>query len=104
MADETRTGVVSSGALTITIRTTRQQRWRITQLTNEMTSPPAGAACNLRKNGYLVTPLLPNRDAATGDPPVELLPADVLTVEWTGVTNGTLGKVYYVYENVPYDA
>lgn len=98
------TGVVGAdGRLTITIRPTNTVIWTVSQVTAELMVPdgdsvPAGADCNLRKNGYLLTPLVPNGDSAGGDPAIQLLPQDVMTVEWAGCTPGHIGKVLAIYD------
>lgn len=98
------TGVVDGdGRLTVPIRPTNAVIWTVSQVTAELMVPdgesvPAGADCNLRKNGYLLTPLVPNGDAAGGDPAIQLLPADVITVEWSGCQPGHIGKVLAIYD------
>lgn len=96
--------VGAGGTCTITIRPTNQVIWTVSQVTIEMvpqpedSQVPSGAVCNLRKNGYLVTPMVPNADAAGGDPPMQILPSDILTVEWSGCQPGHIGKVMAVYD------
>lgn len=99
------TGVVGAdGRLTITVRPSNSVIWTVSQVTAELIpvpetdSVPAGADCNLRKNGYLLTPMVPNGDSAGGDPAVQLLPQDVMTVEWSGCTPGHIGKVLAIYD------
>lgn len=95
--------VGGDGRCTVTIRPTNSVVWTVSQVTVEMLPQPAddsipsGLDCNLRKNGYLVTPMVPNGDAAGGDPAIQLLPSDVLTVEWTGGAPGHLGRVMAIY-------
>lgn len=103
------TGVVdAAGTLTITIRPTAVIMWNISQVSIEMVAVdplapiPGGAACTLRRNGYLVTPLVPPADAAGGDPPILLTPSDVATVEWIGCTPGDIGRVLVIYTEIPY--
>jgi hypothetical protein len=67
--------------------------WSITQVSLELSTAPAGATCYVRKNGYPVSPAVPTGDTVAGDPPVILQPSDELTVEWTGCTPGTAGRV-----------
>jgi hypothetical protein len=70
---------------------------RITQVAGEMDSP-GGASCALRRNGAIISPLVPTRFGAGGDPPIWLWPGDVLTVEWVGATPGAVGKVTVIYD------
>jgi hypothetical protein len=89
----------AGGTGTATIQTGHaRQTWDVQQVSVELPAAPIGATCVLRKNGYLVTPLIATGDVADGSPPVTLQPTDTLTVEWAGCTNGTVGKVLLVYE------
>lgn len=90
--------MAASGLATVTIQPYSAMPWNVTQVSIELSSAPIGATCSLRKNGYLITPMVATGDVASGDPPVLLLPEDVMTVEWVGCTPGTLGKVLYIYE------
>lgn len=99
MADQTYTGVTNAaGVCTVTIDPDRQQTWVVSQISNEMSTAPATATCAVRKNGYLITVLIPQADTAAGDPYVTVLPSDVLIVQWTGATPGAIGKVLAFYE------
>src|SRR5256885_8238975 len=92
----------ASGTGTITITTGRQVEWTVTQVSVEITSTNTGTTCVLRKNGSLITPLVPSGDAATGDPPVSLWPTDQLTVTWTGAPVGAVARAYIFYEESAY--
>ncbi len=102
MADRNYTGVAdAAGALTITITTgTRERVWVVTQVSARVTTAPIGATCELRKNGAFVTPIIATGDVASGDPPIELQGYDVMTVVWAGLTPGSAGEVYIVYDEV----
>lgn len=78
--------------------------WRVTQVSIEVDGDgaPAGATCTLRKNGRIITPLVPDVDAAGGDPPVPLRTNDVLTVEWVNLDPGQRGTVNYFYDEIPW--
>lgn len=90
----------ASGAAVVTIKTrTRLQTWTVTQVSVEMPSAPIGTTCELRRNGFLVTPLVGTGDAASGDPPVILRGTDVLTVTWAGATPGLVGKVLIFFDD-----
>jgi len=84
--------VAADGTLTISYQIRGSGRVRVPQVTNEMTG--AGSAkCSLRLNGHLVTPLVAAGDAAAGDPPVWMGPADVLAVVWSGAPVGLVGNM-----------
>lgn len=89
----------AGGIATVTIKTNGYDTWTISQVSVEMATAPVGSTCALRQNGYLVTPLIATGDAATGDPPITLLPSDVATVQWSGVTPGSIGKVFLIYDD-----
>lgn len=92
--------VGSNGKATATIKTrTKLQTWSISQVSVELPTAPIGATCALRKNGVLVTPMIPTADVAGGDPPVILRPGETLTVEWAGCTPGATGTVYCIYDD-----
>jgi hypothetical protein len=95
LANASGTCVVSIGPTTAT------SPWRVTQLANEVDGvAPAGATCVARKNGKLITPLVPDMDTAGGDPPITLRNPDVITVTWTGLTPGQRGTVTYYYDEI----
>lgn len=92
--------VDAGGSATVTIRTrTRLQTWMLQQVSVEMPAAPVGAVCELRKNGFLVTPLIATGDAADGDPYVQLRGTDVATVTFTGCTPGDVGTVFVIYDD-----
>jgi len=91
--------VAANGNLTVRVRPTNRQTWIVSQVSVEMAGAPLAAACAVRYNGSLVSPLVPQADAASGDPPVKLGPNDVLTVEWTGCTPGIVGRVLLIYDD-----
>lgn len=91
--------VPASGTLVLAYRTRGNQLTRVTQATAEM-SGGATAACALRLNSYLISPLVPTGDAASGDPPIYVGPGDELTIEWTGATPGLTGKMVVIYDIV----
>lgn len=90
----------AAGVCTVKITPTATP-WRVTQLANEVPDgAPAGATCAARKNGRLITPLVPDMDTAGGDPPVTLRPGDTLTVEWANLDPGQRGIVTYFYDEI----
>lgn len=99
VATATYTGKVGAGGTaTITIQTRSVRSWRVSQVSIELPEAPNGATCALKKNGYLVSPIIPTGDTAAGDPPVTLRQEDTLTIEWTGCTPNTVGKALVFYE------
>lgn len=91
------TPIVTDGTATIRVRS-RPQTWVVSQVSVELSGLiPAGATCRLRKNGSLITIIVPSGDAASGDPPVVLNAADEMTVEWAGCTPGAIAKAFVIY-------
>jgi hypothetical protein len=91
--------VAGGGTAEIQIRTRTNRDWTVSQISIEMATAVAGAVCTMRKNGTFVTYLVPNGDAAGGDPPILLRAVDVITITWTGVTNGVVGKAFVIYDD-----
>lgn len=89
--------VDAGGSATVTVRPPYGEIWTVTQIAVEMPTVAAGSTCVIRKNASPVTPMVPQLDAAAGDPPVVLLPSDRLTIEWTNCTPGAVGKVAVTY-------
>jgi hypothetical protein len=90
--------VAADGTATVRIVSDTSMGWNVRQVSVEMATAPSGATCMLRKNGVLISPIIPTGDAASGDPPIPLSYDDVMTVEFAGCTPGDIGKVYVVYE------
>lgn len=97
----TTSGLVNAaGALTLEFRPRGNDLVRATQVTGEM-ALGSGSICSLRRNGALISALVPTGGAAGGDPPVWLWPGDVLTVEWSGAPVGATGKMVVIYDLGP---
>lgn len=92
----------AAGVCTIRFGITGQVAWQVDQITIEMPDAPFGAVAALRVNDVLVTPLVPNGDAAAGEPPLPVYPGDVVTIEWSGVTPQTQGKALVIYRTASY--
>lgn len=92
--------VGAGGTATLAIQTgSNFQSWTVSQVSVEMATAPIGSTCSLRKNGVLISPLIPTGDAASGDPPIQLRPGETMTVVWTGCTPGSVGTVFLVYDD-----
>jgi hypothetical protein len=76
------------------ITTGGYQAWRVTQVSNNV--PLASGLANLKKSGELITPMIASNGVAGGDPPVELYPSEVMTVEWAAAS--LAGNVRVQYE------
>jgi len=82
-----------AGGSIVTVRT-GGQLWRVTQVANNV--PLASGLASLKRNGAQITPMIASNGVAGGDPPVDLYPADVMTVEWSQA--GLSGTVRIQYE------
>jgi hypothetical protein len=101
MPDKSFTQVIpASGAATLRILS-RPERWNVTQVSVKGSAAPSGSLCVLKKNGVFVTPIIASGGVATEPPALELRPNDVMTVEWTGHTSGTLFEIFVIYDVLP---
>ncbi len=100
-AELTQTDVVAGdGTATIEIKVAGGiNTWTLTQVSVELPEAPSGSTCEMRKNGSLVTLLIPTGDAAAGEPPVMLRPTDLVTVSWAGCTPGDVARVLVFYDD-----
>lgn len=89
----------ASGNATATIRPTSRQTWTVSQVSINMPNAGGSASCGLYKNGFLISPLVPQADAASGDPPVVLHTGDTMTVQWVGAAVGATGSVVVIYDD-----
>lgn len=92
--------VAAAGTARASITTrTKLQTWTVSQISVEMPGAPIGATCAIRKDGALITPLIPTGDAASGDPPIVLRPGERITIDFAGCTPGIVGTVFAVYDD-----
>lgn len=95
-------GVVdANGRLELTLLGRASQPIRVTQVTVEMGAGGNTAACTVRFNGSLISPMVPTGDAAVGEPPIWLQPGDVLSAVWEGATPGETGVMLAIYDYGP---
>lgn len=88
----------AAGAATIDVTPSGSYTWVVRQVSIEMATAPAGAACTLRFNGTFVSALIATGDAAVEPPPIRVAVGDHLTVEWTGCTPGAVGSALVLYD------
>lgn len=101
--DQFSSSVRADGTATIRFTPTKSRPWLLQQVSSEMRDAPSGAASELRKNGNLITVMLPS-DVADSDPPIPVVPGDRCEVNWTGGTPGGSVSVYIVYSEVDWAA
>lgn len=103
MASESYTAIVTaSGTALITIAPRNQLvTWRVTQVSAQQATAPIGAVCTLAHNGGFVSYLVATGDVADGNPPLDVIPGDTLTVTWTGCTPGAVASATAFYEVLP---
>jgi hypothetical protein len=94
--------VAADGSCTISFRAQGRYAWQVEQISTEMQGAISGSECNLFVNGSMVTPLLPRRSVAAGDPPLPVYPGDVVTIVWSGCTPGAQGKALVIYRQAGY--
>lgn len=92
----------AAGVAEIRFTTGGRVAWEVSQVTIECLDAPFGAVAALRVNDVLVTPLVPNGDAAAGDPPLPVRPGDVVSIRWEGLTVGIQGRVLVMYRTAAF--
>lgn len=73
------------------------------QITADVGNFNSAIAVLIRKNGRVVTPLVLDPQTGTGVasglPYVKLLPNDIMTVDFTGMTSGDIAHVLAIYDD-----
>lgn len=90
--------VLADGTAVVEFRS-GAQTWKVSQVTTEMLTAPLGATCRLRRNGVLISKMLPRGDVASGEPSYIIGPADVLSVTWAGCTPGVAAQANATYDD-----
>ena len=91
--------VRADGTATIQFTPTKSKPWLLQQISTEYAQSPSGATAELRKNGSLITVMLPS-DVADSAPPVPVAPGDRIEVNWFGGTPGQPVSCYIIYTEV----
>ena len=71
----------------------------VSQVSVSAPNAPGNATAGVYFNGFLISPLVAQADAASGDPPVVVTPNDTLSVQWTNLTAGTLVTATFIYDD-----
>ena len=99
-ADLPQTGIVAAnGTLKLVLKPQGRQTWTVSQVSNTMLNAPANATCFVKKNGVAISPLVPNSDAASGDPAIQVRYVENMSVEWANCTPGAIGQVLWIYDD-----
>lgn len=90
-----------SGVATVVIRSSGRQVWTVQQVGVRVDPLPAGAKCQLVKNGVQVTPIIlaDTGGAAGGEPPMRLSHNDTAEVQFTGLNAGQSVSVFVIYDD-----
>ncbi len=92
--------VLANGTATVRFKTSNtRQRFTVQQVTVEYPTAPLGCVCSIRKNGNLVSPMIPTGDAASGDPPIVLSQNDIMTVVFSSATPNDTVSVFIIYDD-----
>lgn len=93
------TGVVAAaGTATITYMFGRNTA-TVTQVSVDAPNVGGGASAGVYLNDSLITPLVPQGDAATGDPPVIIRPGNSLKIKYFGAAPGALIQTLVFYDD-----
>lgn len=97
-------GIVElDGSLIVPFGPSSNNTWKVTQVSLEMPTAPAGASAEIRYMASLVAPSPSARKgSAGGDPPIFLQGGETMTVNWTNCTPGDIGRVLVTYEKGTY--
>jgi hypothetical protein len=102
ITDQPFTAIVNAaGRAIISFRPpTSRANYIVQQVSVEYATAPIGCTCDVRKNGRLISPVIPTGDSAAGDPPVPIGGgSDILTVNFAGGTPGDIVNVYIIYDD-----
>lgn len=102
VTDQQFTAVVNAaGTATVTFKPpTFRASYIVSQVSVEYAAAPIACTCVVRKNGNLITPMIPTGDAASGDPPIPLNGgSDKLTVVFSNGTPGGIVNVFIIYDD-----
>lgn len=73
----------AAGEAVVTVRPRGSSGMLVRQVAVEVTGLTGGGKCAIRKNGWLVCPVVATGDASAGEPSIFIGATDVMTVEWT---------------------
>jgi hypothetical protein len=101
--DQFSSRVAADGTATIRFTPTKNLPWLLQQVSIEHRDAPSGCTAELRKNGNLITVMLPS-DVADSDPPIPVSPGDRMEVNWFGATPNGSVSVYIIYQTTDWRA
>lgn len=94
------TGIVdAAGTVTLRVKPTGRQVWTVQQVGIHAPGVGGSAVGIIRKNGFPITPFVPQGDAPSGEPYVTLRPSDTLTISWEAATVGAAVAVTVIYDD-----
>jgi hypothetical protein len=102
VTDQPFTAIISAaGTATVTFKPpTFRASYSVQQVSVEYATAPIACTCDVRKNGRLITPMIPTGDAASGDPPIPLNGgSDKMTINFAHGTPGDTVNVFIIYDD-----
>lgn len=100
ITDQARSGVIgAAGTATLTFQPTGGQNWVVSQVSISAPTVGASATCVVNRDGYLITPMVPQGDAAAGDPPIVVRNGQRLTVVWGAAVVGAGVQALVIYDD-----
>lgn len=100
--DQFSSRVAADGTATIRFTPTKNQPWKLQQVSTEMNNAPSGATAELRKNGNLISVMIAS-DVVDSEPPVPVVPGDRMEINWFGGTPGEEVAAYIIYREVKWE-
>lgn len=76
--------------------------YRVRQVSIMAPDVGGAASAGLYLDDMLISPMVPQGDAAAGDPPVDLRPGRRMAVAWTGADPGAMCNAYFIYDEIEF--
>lgn len=100
ITDVSASGVIAaSGVGELVFKPTSRQSWVVQQVSIDAPNVGGAAACAVYRDNALITPMVPQADAAAGDPPIPVSTNQRLRVRWTAGVVGAQISAIVIYDD-----
>lgn len=89
----------AAGAATVTLTNVKPATWDVQQISPTASSAPLGSTGKVYKGRAYICDFIPQADAVTGAPTIQLYPSESCSVVWTGLTSGSAVNVTFIYDD-----